>query len=115
VKRNKFNLIASGEIGKSDYFYQIGEINKHWTVRITKGHDMIRLFEYNEFITTSPPPSPPEGLIGWFYSQTKMNRINLNRGQLNETIAIVNSEALQKTFILRDKVKENNTKGAIFH
>lgn len=115
MKSNKFNLIASGKIGNSDFFYQIGEINKHWTVRITRGHDMIRLFEYNELITTTPPPSPPEGLIGWFYSQTKMNRLNLNRGQLNETITIVNSEALQKTFILRDKVSKKDPKGAIFY
>ena len=115
MKTNKFNLISSGEIGKSDYFYQIGEINKHWTVRITKGRDMIRFFEYNELITESKPPPPPKGLIGWFYTQTKVNRLNLTLGQLQETITVVNSEAIQKTFILRDKVPENDTKGGIFH
>ena len=113
MKRDKFNLIASGEIGKSGYHYQIGEINKHWTVRITKDSDMIRVFEYNEMITNSKPPPPPEGLIGWFYSQTKANRLELTLGQLHETIKIVNSEALQITFMLRET--QNDTKRIIFH
>jgi hypothetical protein len=77
---------------------------------------MIRIFEYNELVTNSPPPLPPEGLIGWFYTQTKVNRLELTIGQLQESITIVNSEAKQKTFILRDKSPdENDKKGGIFH
>ncbi len=102
MKRDKFNLIASGEIALSGYHYQIGEINKHWAVRITKDKDMIRVFEYDELISDSKPPPPPEGLIGWFYSQTKTNRLKLTLGQLQETIKIVNSEAIQITFMDRE-------------
>lgn len=116
VKRDKFNLIASGEIAQSSYYYQIGEINKRWVVRIAKDNDMIRLFQYNELITNSKPPPPPEGLIGWFYSQTKAIRLNLTLAQLQETINIVNSEAIQKTFMLRENVTEKkDTKRIIFH
>ena len=116
MKRDKFNLIASGEIAQSGYHYQIGEINKHWTVRITKDNDMIRVFEYNELITDSPPPPPLEGLIGWFHSQTKANLFKLNSGQLEETIKIVNSEAMQITFLDRE-INDNrdDNRGLIFY
>ena len=113
VKQDTFNLIASGEIAQSGYHYQIGEINKHWAVRITKDNDMIRVFEYNELISDSKPPPPPEGLIGWFYSQTKANRLKITIGQLEETIKIVNSEAIQITFM--DRETQNDTKRIIFY
>ena len=113
VKQDKFNLIASGEIAKSGYHYQIGEINKHWTVRITKDNDMIRVFEYDELISNSKPPPPPEGLIGWFHSQTKANLFKLNSGQLEETIQIVNSEAMQITFLDREINDNRDDTGSI--
>ena len=103
MKKNNFNLIASGKIGKSEYFYQIGEINKHWTIRITKGKEMIRMFEYNELVTNSFTPPTPKSLISWLSSQIKLNRLELPVGQLQESVQIVYSEAVQKTFMVRDK------------